>query len=673
MDNKIGSIDNDGNITDAPITDDFNNMTASTSNETTNQSSESTSYNSGFNESSNTNEEFDVFGNSVQEKRGFNKKLLLIPLVIVLILIIGIIIFTSSNNKYTLKSKSFVIKVDETANIEIEAKEKVKQKITYSSENEKIATVDKNGKITGETIGTTTIYVGINGKKSDKVNVKVETNKEDLRFKETNITINKDATYQLAIANVLDSDVFEWTSNNENVVTVDQTGLITGVHAGSTTVVVRESDGRSASTRVSVTSDEILIDSISLSNQTIAIGEKVTLNPTITPFNGLKILTWKSNKESVVEIDANGVVTGISKGTATITVNTHNGKTARAKITVDETLPASIKINGCTGGIAINTPITLKVDYSPSTAKSNITWTSSNTNIATVSGGRVTAKSVGSVTITAMTKNGKAASCKLKVSPMSITKLSVSPTSLTLDQEATKKISVSLTPSAAKEYYTVKWSSSNKNVAIVDSDGKVIGINPGTATITASAGGKSAKVTVKVNATAVTSIQMTGCKETAKVYDTFKLTSTALPTTAKNKTITYSSSDSTIATVSSTGSVSLKEVGIVTITASTKNGKTATCTINVQKPDVTSFTANKTSASIKVNGTTTITTSTNLTSTKFNKFYTVTWRSANPNIASVTPNSSNSLSATIKGLKAGGTTIHATVAGRMVTIQVTVT
>lgn len=675
MDNKIGSIDNDGNMTSSNM-DDFNDMT-SPSNVTEEASSyDVSSYDSGMDIKDDNNEEFDVFGNSKpqKEKKPLNKMLLIIPVVIILIIAI-VVIFINSSNKYTVTTKNVTIKVKETEEIEVSGKEKVLDQLTYSSEDEAIAKVDDEGNITGVSIGTTTIYIGKNGKKENKITVKVETNKEELVLKETNISVEKDATYQLEIENVLEDDVFSWSSSNEVVATVDQFGLVTGVHAGTATIVVKESDGRTVSTRVTVNSDEILIDNITLTNQTIAIGEKITLKPTISPANGLAIYTWKSSKESVATVDENGVVTGLEDGTTTITVTSHNGKKATAKITVDAKLASSITISGCNGGLAIGSPITLTANLSPDSATSKVTWTSSNTNIATVSSGKVTGKATGTVTITATTANGKKATCKLTVSPTAVSSLSASPTSMTLDQGASKKVSITFSPSNAKQYYTISFKSANTKIATVASDGTVTGISPGTTTITASAGGKSVKVSVTVNASAVTSIEMTGCQNSLVYGDSLTLTATALPTTAKNKTITWKSSDTSIATVSG-GKITTKGTGTVIITASTSNGTTATCKLTITAPTVSSVTASTSKLELAVNksGTVTVTiaASKSLSTTEINKLYDISWTTTNTDVISITPNSSNALKATIKGIKAGSATVHVRVGYVSTTFQVVV-
>ena len=677
MDNKIGSIDNDGNMTSGM--DDFNTMTAPSSEDEV-SSYDITSYDSGLdsknsNNNDDENEEFDVFGNSKpqKEKKPINKMILIIPLALIALIII-IVLLVNSGNKYTVKTKNMTIKIKESEQIKLEGKEKVLSKLKCTSKDEKIATVDKDCKVTGVSVGTTTIYIGKDGKKDKSVTVKVETNKEELQLKQINITVEKDQTVKLEVVNVLEDDVFSWTSNNETIATVDQFGVVTGVHAGTTTVVCRESDGRTVSTRVTVTSDEVLIENISLASQTIAIGEKVQLKPTISPENALAIYTWKSSKESVVEVDENGVITGMSAGEATITVTSHNGKKTTTKIKVDAKKAASITIEECRGGVTIGTVLTLKANLSPSTATSKVTWTSSDTSIATVSGGKVSGRKVGTVTITAEA-DGKTATCKLKVSPTSVQSIKASPTSMSLDQGAIKKISITFEPSNSKEYYTVTFKSSNTKVATVDSDGNVKGIGPGSATITASAGGKSVKVSVTVNATAVTSIQLTGCQNTLTYGDSLTLTAKVLPDTAKSKTVSWSTSNSSVATVSG-GKVTTKGVGNVTITASTSNGVTATCQITVNAPTISSISASTSKVTLNVDNSSTVTITVNasksLSTTQINKFYDISWTTTNSDIVSITPNSSNKLKATIKGLKKGNATVHVRVGYTSTTFQVVV-
>ena len=161
---------------------------------------------------------------------------------------------------------------------------------------------------------------------------------------------------------------------------------------------------------------------------------------------------------------------------------------------------------------------TLKVTYTPSTSdiKKKITWTSSNTNVATVnpSGGisdtaTIKSKASGRTTITAKTENGFLAQCEVVVQS-SITKITLSKTSATLDLaevEAGKNLQLTATiePRNVTEGYT--WSSSNTGVATVSSNGYVSGKTDGTTTITAksSSGKRVATCTITVK----TSIRVT--------------------------------------------------------------------------------------------------------------------------------------------------------------------
>ena len=511
-------------------------------------------------------------------KKKINKWVIIIPIIILFIILLIILILISSANRYVVKTKKIDIIIGESETIKITAKDKVKKKLKFTSDNEKIVSVDKDGKVTGVGMGSTNVWVGINGKKSKKINVLVNTNKTELIFKEKDITLEKDGTYKLEIKNVLADDIFTWESKNTNVATVDENGLVTGVHGGSTTIVVTESDGRKSSAKVNVTSDEVLVDNITLSEQTIGIGETRQLQPTINPDNSLKILTWESSKEKVAVIDENGKVTGLSEGTTTITVTTHNGKSAKAKVIVDPKVASSVKINGCVKSLKVGDSLNLTAVVSPETANQSVTWSSSNSNVLPVSGGRVSAKTVGSAVITVTTKSGKTATCKIAVGSMEVISLKMNTVQFDLNQGSTRTLSVSFNPSGAKDYYTVKWSSSNNKVATVDENGVVTGVGAGKATITASAGGKKATsaVTVKGSGgnTEITSVNITNCPTSLLANQKYTLRATTTPANGK---ITWYTSNNNVATVSN-GVVTPKGTGTVRISA-VSGGKEAICQI----------------------------------------------------------------------------------------------
>lgn len=231
---------------------------------------------------------------------------------------------------------------------------------------------------------------------------------------------------------------------------------------------------------------------------------------------------------------------------------------------------AKVKISKKSVTLIKGQTVTLKITGTKSKAK----WSSSKKSIATVSSkGKVVAKKKGTATITA--KIGKKKyTCRVKVETP---KLSKSSLSLTKGKTATLKVSGTS--------QKITWKSSNKKIATVTSKGVVKGIKTGSCKITASIGKKiySCKVTVKENkkAVAITGIKLSESSLIMKENESKKIVATVQPSNATNKTVTWSSSNSAIATVDNAGNVQAKSTGVATITA-VCGGKKATCSVTVK-------------------------------------------------------------------------------------------
>ena len=173
----------------------------------------------------------------------------------------------------------------------------------------------------------------------------------------------------------------------------------------------------------------------------------------------------------------------------------------------------------------------------------------------------------------------------LRFSPVKVTSVNLNKTSLALNVGASEKLTATVNPSDALNR-DITWSSSNSNVAAVDSSGNVTGKAKGTATITVKTndGGYTAKCTVTVTESTVpvTGISLNKTALSLKKNASEKLTATVAPSNATNTSVTWSSSNTSVAEVASDGTVTAKAEGTATITVKTTDGgKTATCTVTV--------------------------------------------------------------------------------------------
>ena len=224
------------------------------------------------------------------------------------------------------------------------------------------------------------------------------------------------------------------------------------------------------------------------------------------------------------------------------------------------------------------------------TSNKTLIWESSNTDVATVSSsGVVTAVASGTAVITATTVDGsnKIGACDVTVDlPVLATNVALNKTSLTLTSARDSAILIATVYPDNATDKTVTWTSSNTDVATVNSSGVVCAVDNGTAIITATTVDGSKKVAtcfvtvgIKVNSIILNKNTMT--LGNIKSVDTLMVT--VLPNNALNKAITWTSSNTDVATVNSDGIVVAKDKGTAIITAKTTDGSglSATCVVTV--------------------------------------------------------------------------------------------
>ena len=532
--------------------------------------------------------------------------------------------------------------------------------ITWTSSNTSVAEI-KDGKITAKGVGTSIITAtSVNNRKALCIVRVLPIYVESLSFDKNNAVMVPGDNMQLNVtftpADSTNKSV-TYISTDESIATVSNTGLVKAIKPGKVTIIARSYNYKEArcEVRVHIPAKKVTLNKTEL---TLDIGKSEKLVATLDPANSTSTIEWSSSNPSVAEVK-NGVVTAKKAGSANITVKTSNDKTATCKVKVKEkeVEVSAIKLNKTSLTLKKGASEKLTASVTPSNATNKkLTWKSSNTSIVEVNNGTVKAKKNGTATITVSTSNGKKATCKVTVTDktIAVTKITLNKTSVKLNKGATAQLKATVSPSDATNK-TITWSSSNTSVATVK-NGKITAIKDGTATITAkSNNGKTAtcKVTVSGNAKAVTKVTLNKTSLTLNKGGSAQLTAKITPSDASNKTITWSSSNNSIATVKN-GKVTALKAGTVTITAKSNNGKTAKCKVTVKNAaavNPTGITMVQKDVTIAVGKTKQL--NANVTpANATNK--TIKWTTSDKKIATV------SNKGLVKGIKPGKVTITAT-------------
>jgi len=231
----------------------------------------------------------------------------------------------------------------------------------------------------------------------------------------------------------------------------------------------------------------------------------VQLSATVAPATANQNVSWVSSNTTVATVNNAGLVTARAAGTTTITVTTADGDhTASVTVTVTQPVTGVTIAGAATRNLTTGQTAQLTATVAPTNATNrNVTWSSSNTAIATVSTvGLVTARAAGTATITVTTADGN----HTAFVTVNVAAPIVAVTGVTIAGAATRNLTagqtLQLTATAAPTNATnrnITWTSSNNSVAVVSATGLVAAVAPGTAVITASTQcGRSAQVTVTV-------------------------------------------------------------------------------------------------------------------------------------------------------------------------------
>lgn len=330
-------------------------------------------------------------------------------------------------------------------------------------------------------------------------------------------------------------------------------------------------------------------------------GDSVSLSAKIIPTDAEdKTITWISSNKSVATVDKNGQVTTHSGGTVTITARVTNTPTIYAECTIDVRVPVeSFVLNKTNVTVLGNETNVLAAIIGPDDATNKkVEWSSNNKDVVRVTeDGLLIGLKQGTAIVTAVLRdeNGvHTATCKVTV-PVSlivdVTGISLNKTSLQLTKGTRETLVATILPADATNTSMV-WTSSDKSVALVNSNGRVTALSAGTATITVTSvnGGYTAscKVTViEEEVVKVTGVSLDKISMTLERDQTAKLVATVKPSNSKNKKVSWSSSNLDVVEVDENGKLTAIAPGTAIITVTTdEGGYMSTCAITVSKAKV---------------------------------------------------------------------------------------
>ncbi|WP_051108724.1 Ig-like domain-containing protein [Paenibacillus daejeonensis] len=497
-----------------------------------------------------------------------------------LIPVTGVTLVELEEEQYTLTEGGFVSLV---ANVL--PSDATDPEVEWSSSNENVVKVSDNGTVTAIGLGQATITVktldgGFEASADFTVvrpatGVTVSPEMETLAVGGPSVTLTATVTPTGST-----NGAVTWTSNDSTIATVNSAGVVTPVSQGTATITATTQGGLTATAQITVVQ---LVSGIVVNPSTLSLDEQASdlLTATVAPVNATNpAVTWTTSDPEVATVDSNGLVTAVNKGTATITATSADGVHKNSSTVTVIRRAASVSINPSSlnlhenGATAVLTATVAPVG----TNNTNVTWRSADTSIAEVNAnGVVTPKNIGSTTITVRTVDGgHEQSIPVTVGPNVASDVHLNLYLLNMKQGGkTEQLIATVTPSNASNK-NVTWKSEDPSVATVV-NGLVTAVGGGSTyiTVTTEDGGftKQARVIVEQTIWPVTGVSTNKSSlELTVGQPGEKLIATVAPANATNKAVTWSSSDSAIATVNADGLVAPVAAGKTTVKVTTVDG-----------------------------------------------------------------------------------------------------
>lgn len=521
------------------------------------------------------------------------------------------------------------------------------KEVEWSVGDSKIAEITENGLLTANAVGSTEIIATVKNTNVRNAHPLVvhPIPVERITIASQKLFLPLDTVYTIGASVFPDNatdKTLEWSSNDESVATVDESGKVTSRGLGVCTITVKPKDGSDVSNCCIVTVEPRVATSISFDKTEWRgkVGSTFQLTATIMPESTTdKSLMWRSTNRDVATVDKNGVVTTCGVGVANIIAMTVNDKSASCKVVVEETPVTRVLIDraalGITGdnlelNVGATKTIISTVEPEDATDKTLYYESSSSEVVKVDAYGKIRALLPGEAVITVKTKDGVADQIQVSVMPVLAESIKISCPDIKFETGDEIQFLAQVLPSNTTDK-TVVWTSSDDEVAVVDERGLVKMVSVGTAIITATTtNGLTDERKITVSPTRVTrvtidraSLGIAGDILELCVGETRTVTATVEPANATNKNLTYKSDSPEIVSVDENGNikalspgsativvseagglrdlllVTAVSVGAAVITATTVNGLKAECVVAVRGIPVESITLNHAEATLE--------------------------------------------------------------------------
>ena len=498
--------------------------------------------------------------------------------------------------------------------------EDASETVKWESSDEDVATV-LDGKVLARKAGTAVITASIGSGDNTLTAtciVTVKCHVKGVSLKDHSITVKQNETLQLSATvypERASNTKVSWSSSNTSVATVSETGVLTAKASGTTKITVTTAEGGFKDECEVIVESNVTAIKLSKSELSLAAGEAEDLTVTIEPAGASipKIRWYSTDSQVVVVVDKEGKghVEAVAPGEAVICATTDGGLHAfcqvlvgskAEKITLDKkemTLYTTDTQNTDTSNRTLTAIIT------PPDAAVSLKWTSDNESVVTAVKGSgntciLTPVGRGKATVRVSTQDGRVFDSATITVKQPYTNITLNKKQLSLDGSKTETLTAVASPQDADD--SIVWLSDKPDVATVDNNGKVTAVNAGTAVITAASKERpddvkdQCIVTVTSSVIHVTGVTVTPTNLTLSEGESRTIFATIAPTNAENKSMSWHSSNESVATVSDYGNVVALSVGTATITVTTEDGgHKATCNVTVLKNSVgvTSLTLDK--------------------------------------------------------------------------------